>query len=378
MTINKLTQKLLAEGYTKENYPDYVSEWNDFYGGFEYKYNYRNTLLFSTPCGLHIKGSSWACGNMSYQGIVWSMENDNPTINCPYHKNNCELNHPLLRDAKIPFICCACHQIDGLYDYNKSLDRVNDLEEKRQERLFAEFATKKDGRVCKLHCRFNASKDCWEQNYDPIDVCARYDCSYCSVLKKNFSGKKGNVFYDIITKRIIAEGEGFCREEKIQTSIIKGKKLLSKPAPIEICEIIAKTKQNQILNRVRNRYSSQLFFAEYHGVYFEVDVINIRAERKETRDLMQDLTDISNGITVVHDSDNIKAVKQKKSEARQARLESQKKKYLKMIANADAEEIDPVYQRRIDKFIKKGIISQDEIDEAKEAHKDNFEQTKLF
>lgn len=31
MTINKLTQKLLAEGYTKENHPDYVSDWNDFY-----------------------------------------------------------------------------------------------------------------------------------------------------------------------------------------------------------------------------------------------------------------------------------------------------------------------------------------------------------
>lgn len=37
--LNKLTQRLFAEGYTKDRHPDYVDDWtyqSEFYGGFEY------------------------------------------------------------------------------------------------------------------------------------------------------------------------------------------------------------------------------------------------------------------------------------------------------------------------------------------------------
>ena len=40
----------------------------------------------------------------------------------------------------------------------------------------------------------------------------------------------------------------------------------------------------------------------YHGRYFSFEIQNVRAERRESRDLMQDLEDIRNGIQIVEDS----------------------------------------------------------------------------
>lgn len=66
--LNKLTQRLFAEGYTKDRHPDYVDDWtyqSEFYGGFEYSRAKKNSMVFSTPCGLLIQGSYWNSGIMS-------------------------------------------------------------------------------------------------------------------------------------------------------------------------------------------------------------------------------------------------------------------------------------------------------------------------
>ena len=65
---NLLTQKLLVEGYTAENYPDHVrlpsgcygkDPLQNIYGGFEYTHQYRAWMVFKTGCGLLIKGNSF-------------------------------------------------------------------------------------------------------------------------------------------------------------------------------------------------------------------------------------------------------------------------------------------------------------------------------
>ena len=61
----------------------------------------------------------------------------------------------------------------------------------------------------------------------------------------------------------------------------------------------------------------------------EIAIINIRAGRKEGRDLEQDLEDIKNGIAIVHESDQIKAQKERKQERKQKRLEALKRKIRK-------------------------------------------------
>ena len=56
MNFNKLTERLIAEGYTAEHHPDYVkvagNGLNNIYGGFEYIKAYRDEMTFETPCGM--------------------------------------------------------------------------------------------------------------------------------------------------------------------------------------------------------------------------------------------------------------------------------------------------------------------------------------
>lgn len=53
----------------------------------------------------------------------------------------------------------------------------------------------------------------------------------------------------------------------------------------------------------------------------EIEIVNVRANRKAGRDLEQDLEDIQNGILVVHESDRIKKQKEQKRVKKQKRLE---------------------------------------------------------
>ncbi len=69
------------------------------------------------------------------------------------------------------------------------------------------------------------------------------------------------------------------------------------------------------------------FFSRHHRTWpgydffeFQYEVENIRIEARETRDLLQDLRDVAEGLTVVHDSDLKAAAKVKKQEAKAKRM----------------------------------------------------------
>ena len=85
--LNKLTQRLFSEGYTKENYPDDVRPFDPFYGGFTYRRETLYRLVFETPCGLLVEGSHFVYGTMSFMGVDWMPENDNPVVTCPCFTN---------------------------------------------------------------------------------------------------------------------------------------------------------------------------------------------------------------------------------------------------------------------------------------------------
>ena len=106
------------------------------------------------------------------------------------------------------------------------------------------------------------------------------------------------------------------------TQIIKGKKLFDHPVSMDICKICARLCQDRIKEKVRNHYFTELFFSEYHGRYFSFEIQNVRAERRESRDLMQDLEDIRNGIQIVHASDMEKRDSENKRERRRQSRES--------------------------------------------------------
>ena len=102
---NLLTQRLLSEGYSVDHYPNYVQiqdstlpggdPLNNLGGGFIFKRAVANDCTYKTGCGKYVLGKN-VNSDMSYMGILWCHENDNPVIRCPYDIPDCPDNDPLL------------------------------------------------------------------------------------------------------------------------------------------------------------------------------------------------------------------------------------------------------------------------------------------
>lgn len=372
--LNQLTEKLFANGWTREHYPDYVKPYNWFYGGFQYTVSHLRETVYETGCGLHVSGEYWVSGDMTYMGVTWSPENDNPTVNCPFRRIGCPLNHTLLRNAASTqgattlYVPCACHQIFVSFDYEKSLDKAYQDKEQHEEILFQEFALRKKGRVCRQMCHYNEREGKWYQYFDPIYVCARSRCRYCEILKKELSLKRGNVFYDLrITTKIRAKG---LFPEEYVTHIEKGKRLLDENVSLDICSIIARTQTREIHGKERMRHHRELYFSEHHDIFFEMEVENIRAESRESRDLLKDLADIQSGYTVSHASDQKKLVQENKRKDNKKRLERKVRQLQKKVLASGIDELDQQGQRMLAKLRKNNVLSQDVLDSWDKQKKD--------
>lgn len=331
MEYNLLTQRLLAAGYTAEHYPDYVripsSRWgNDplqnLSHGFEFTPDYLKSMVFKTGCGLYVKGSEFCHGDMSYMGVLWSPENDCPTICCPYRKDTCTLRSPILREAfgggMVKIVHCDCHHTNERYDYEKSVDKAKDDETKMINDKYNAFVKSKNGHACHWHAHYNYWTGEWEQHYNPM-TCAKMCMNVgrdCDLTHTPISRQKGNVFYDVKITMIRNDGSLFDGEQIVK--VIKGVRLFETGKSITICEKAAK--QRIVEERESHR--------QRHG---KVEILNIRVEQRESRDLMQDLQDIRDGIEVIHESDLKKQAKQQKSERQQQRQEKKIKKLEKKI-----------------------------------------------
>lgn len=344
MKENLLTKKLLADGYTKENYPDYIRGWDDFYGGFEYKASYRDKLTYITPCGLHCKGSS-AMGGMSFQGIQWEYENDCPTIICPFYKRDCKQTHEAFQ-GKGCLGRCPVHQIDKEWTYEGSAEEQQDKADNEKERLKEEFIKAHCGRVCENHMKYDPYKKEWSFKYDPFTCASGYcsvlntsfkDGAACPVLGKVITSEKGNVYYDVrfVGRDYTKDGTLFEGERLVQ--LIKDVPLFNKPIRLEIAKVIAKVGRHHIEHMVR--YNSKwypslwMYEAEIGERDLHWSVENIRAEKKIVRDLEADLKDIDDGITVIQEIDERKRIKTEKTakrqQAKEKRILALEKKILK-------------------------------------------------
>lgn len=248
--LNELTKRLLAEGFTKENPPDFVRQWNDYYCGWEYSTAYQNKMVFETGCGLLVKGGHFLSGHMSYMGVEWMPENNNPVVRCPYDKVNCEKNHELLRSSiSLGYLVqCRCRQTDKSFEYEKSIDKVHKDIAAEKDRLFEEFKAQKKGRVCQFSCRFDEKTKKWEQHYDPATICVTKKCTYCSILGRELSTKKGNVFYD--TKVTVADTTPGLFNQGDITTVTKGMRFLDKNISIDICKIIVEKYPEAIIKKI--------------------------------------------------------------------------------------------------------------------------------
>lgn len=326
---NKLTWQLLDSGYTPENHPEYV-QWRDGIYEFEYTWKFLNTVVWESPCGLLRKGSV-APGYMSYMGIDWRPENNNPTFACPLRKVGCELNHEVLRGRQTyGTVQCAFRFAGKPYDYDNSVEAIytmfDSFKEQARKILYRKFRGYRQAIERYNYCkcvRWDSETERWRAKYDP-SVCAR-GCGYINTLclitgKEIDRSQKANVFYDLKVARIRRDGTIFDGEKVV--SITKGIKAFSSSQPLTICEEYAKRNKKDIMDRARSQMSREIHF----NPDIEIEVLNIRAERRESRDLLQDLRDIQEGIQVVHASDLKKQAAQAKRDRRAARQEAKKRK----------------------------------------------------
>lgn len=332
--LNELTRRLLAEGYTPEDTPPGMREYEDYEGGWTYKYQTLRDMVFETPCGLLAKGEHFSNGYMSWHGIDWRPENDNPVLPCPqFPSEPCPLRHPLLESEKL---CgqsddivyqCNCHQTDRPYTFEGSVDELHKQVWQEAERRWEIFQAAHKGRVCQRQSHYGRTSKTWRAWYRPMDCAHLYQgCIRCAVLDKELSSKKGNVFYDL-RKTWTRKGFGLFPDEQ-RTSVEKGCKLLDQTASLTVCEAIVKYGHQEAVRRVMLEHHRDLYF----DASLKIEVLNLRAARMDTRDIIQDLRDVAGGIQVSHAADNLKAAKEQKrarrEEARKRRIRKAEKTIL--------------------------------------------------
>lgn len=354
--MNKLTERLLAEGYTPDNHPDYV-KWYANMNEFEYTTEFLRESTWEAPCGVMRKGE-FTHGYGYINGVEWRVENDNYNFHCPYRKKDCEYFHPLLKDSM--GAKCSWHMTDKPYDYNNSAEKIKDDKHK----LICENLQKKFGHPSMIHCtcchidegtceiyfKFNPS-ECINFMRNGCDnlVC------YCTGKKRNL--KRGNIYYDV---KVTTEfREGFIVEPVI--TITKGKKLFETPKATTDLELYLKFYPDTIMQRERSKHehSARLYRAEHcNGPKYEIEIINVRIESRPSRDLMQDLADIRDGFEVVHESDKVKTTKEQK---RQRVAEAKAKKISRLeskIMKLGYEGLEEANKRRVKKLIKPSRIRE--------------------
>lgn len=389
--FNELTKRLLAEGYSAENHPDYVEVGRccrdkdnaimNLDGGFLYYRWYVYEKAFRTPCGLMCKGLSCDT-SLRYNGVEWSFENDLATIHCPYGKADCDKKDSRLPQSGVLKNWCNVHLTNEEYRYDGSIEDILKQDEDRIRREKISFSLQRHGRTCDMQMHYDTEKREWKMNYDP-KVCARFRCrghygkggevtEGCPILGRPLDKKKGNVYYDLKTSYRRKDLDGTLFDGQIDTQIRKGIRVFDHPVSMDICRNYAKLCKDEIIFKVKMEYHHLLFFAErYERNEFSVEVMNIRAEQKESRDLMQDLQDIRDGITVVHDSDVKKRDKERKREKRQKSFEERVKKMEKKILEVGYENLEPFEQNRACK-----TLSLERIDELEMQRRQTIEEKK--
>jgi hypothetical protein len=380
---NELTKRLLEEGYTADNHPNYVqvgrtcqekdNPLHNLDGGFEYYRWYVYEKAFRTPCGLMCKGTS-CMSSLCVNGVEWSFENDMATIHCPYHKCDCDKKDARLPKEGVLKDWCNVHMTEEEYRYEGSVEDIIKLWEDQIKRDAISFKLQHNGRVCENHMHYDRDKGEWQFHYDP-GICAGLKChgefhhvgerGICPVLGRELCSENGNVFYDLKISFRRRDLDGTLFDGQIDTQIKKGIKVFNHPVSMDICRNYAKLCQDEIRWRAQSKYHTELFFAErYEKHEFAVEVLNIRAENRESRDLMQDLQDIKEGIHISHASDDEKREKEQKSEKRQQAKETKIKKMEKRLIDIGYENMDTYEQNRVCKLI--DLERLDELEEIRQ------------
>lgn len=357
--MNKLTERLLSEGYSKENYPKNEVYWDDREKEFYWIKHCACERTFQTPCGMLLKGS-FANDGLSFMGYDFCYENDNPYIICPKGCTNCpHRTEPMKSEGNgVLKSFCIVTPTDRPYEYEGSCEAELKLYDERLRQEKMSFLLSKNGRVCEQHMHYEQEKG-WVFHYDPMMNCANGFCNgkaFCPVLGRPLSKEKGNVYFDLVIEGRDYSKDGTIFEGERYKWIEKGIPLFEKPINLDIAKIIAKTCHDQIRWRVRwsRRVDSMmLFLAERGERDYSFDIQNVRAEKKVVRDFEQDLEDIQAGIQITHYFDEERKKKSAKSEEIKKRKEAKRKAIEKKILRVGLDALNYSEQRASEKLLTK-------------------------
>jgi len=330
---------LFDAGCTEQDCPDGV-KWDSVHYEFTYTVPFLSYTAWESPCGLFCRGH-FSSGYMSYMGIDWREENNNMTRRCPHDKAGCQLNHEHLRGRHCGIVECAFKLSNKAYDYEHSVEKLNDDASREVHRLKIEFYQKhgwSEGDYCSC---VKWDGNAWNIKYDPITCSHECHNDACLLTKRDLS-KKGNVYYDLkfTTYR---HDHSLWDGEKI-VAITKGKKMFNSPIPLAICDEFVKRCKDEILWKEKSNRG--LILHQNPGA--EIEIENVRAERRETRDLLQDLRDVQEGFSVVHASDVLKQAKEAKKQRRTSRQEKRIEKLLKRSHSGDEIALNILARKGID------------------------------
>lgn len=350
---NKLTQQLLAEGYTAEHFPDYVKvdtsrftgndPLHNLGGGFVYHRYISDRFVYKTGCGKYVLGKN-VIQQMSHMGVEWTHENDNPVFRCPYDCAQCEHNDEKLHGMHGGGLCihcfCTCHRTEEGYDYENSIEKAERERQDEKEEKYLEFVKEHNGRVCENHAYYDERTRTWSLRYEPYNcanMCFAKD-GYCPILGRQLSKKRGNVYYDLKKSSTrLQEGRQASLFDGIEdVSIVKGIRYFKKPVSMDIAESFVKLQKDSIYSRLYWNFSEERFA----NPTFQFEVLNVRAEAKPSRDLLQDLEDIKAGITIIHDSDMEKRTNELKKDRRKKTAENRVKRLEKKILEVGYESLE--------------------------------------
>lgn len=372
---NELTKRLLAEGYTAEKHPAYVrvagghfgdgNALNNLYGGFEYLRIYADDRTYETPCGLLCKGRM--AMDLCYNGTTHSHENDNPVIHCPMHNNDCSWHRENIKG--IDSTLCPVKPTSKPYDQIHSAEAEQAKFEAWRSQKRDEYITQHP-RHCPNHLRWDDKAKEWVFNYSPLN-CRPYNCigKKCPVLGKTIRPDKGNIFFDIEANFPDRSKDGtFFEGERITEKTI-GIQYFDKPELLDICEACIRAEKDHIFwiietNKLAKMYGGwMLFQAKLGKIDFNYRISNMRAEKRNVRDLEQDLQDAEDGTIIRSAAEEERREKAEKKERRDKAKERKAQQARKLIIAKGLQEMDEFERKRAFK-----ILTQTEVIEAQHEH----------
>ena len=320
--MNNLTVRLLAEGYTKDSHPDYV-KWSGF-RELEYTHAFITNAVWETPCGWFCKIRGY-CGWGSHGGVDYRPENDNYLMPC-CQPDKADFCFYAERERFLDRIVVKCpvRLSNRPYDYQRSLERIQDERDVIRRRFYEQFLLEHPGAEC-CACRTVDEKTLRTVfRYDP-ESCVNYTphgCwqETCVVTGRARDTTLGNLYYDVRVTRHLEKGFLQWNER----SINKGVKWFDSKRTVSAINEWLRVNPDTIQRREDGKFrTDRIFFNKKIDVVVE----NIRIEKRPSRDLRQDLADIAEGIEVTHNSDLVKRSASAKRERREARREAKQRKH---------------------------------------------------